>query len=149
MTAIFWIALILAAAALIVPRVLPHDADRWHEDPATTTASDGAGAQLIGRKAPRFPGHPNEVLGELIEIALSRPRVKLLEGGADEGLVTFVARTRVLGLPDYVTFKAVDEGSVTKISAISRSRFAGYDWGVNRARLEDWLGELSRRLPPE
>ena len=81
-----------------------------------------------------------------MDVALSEPRVRLLDGGAEEGLVTFVARTKWAGFPDYVTFKAVAEGNQTKIAAISRARYPGSDWGVNRERLDRWFAELELRL---
>ena len=88
------------------------------------------------------------MLGTLTEIALGERGVRLLDGGEDEGLITFVARTKWAGFPDYVTFKAVEESDRTKIAAISRARYPGSDRGVNRERLDRWFAELELRLRP-
>ena len=129
-------------------RFAPHDSDRWHIDPADASEPSGNGYRIIGDIAPRFQGDLETVLGTLSDIALAEPRVRLLEGGADEGLVTFVARTKWVGFPDYVTFKAVQENDKTKIAAVSRAKYPGSDWGTNRERLDRWFAELELRLRP-
>ena len=69
----------------------------------------------------------------------------MVQGSADEGMITFVARSRVLGLRDYITVKAVDEaGGLAKLAVLARPRINGYDWGVNARRLDRWLGELEQ-----
>lgn len=146
MKEVFYIVVILAVMGGLWIRFAPHDTDRWHVDPADAAEPDGNGYRIIGDKAPRFPGDVETVLDELSRIALSEPRVRHLDGGASEGLVTFVARTKWAGFPDYVTFKATQEGDKTKLAAISRARYPGSDWGVNRERLDRWFAELERRL---
>ncbi len=128
-------------------RFAPTNSDDWHVDPAEAGDPGAQGYRLIGLDAPRLPGHPDEVLGALVEVARSEPRVRLLDGSIDEGMITFVARTKWIGFRDYVTVKAVDEGRATKVSVTSRSRYeVGSDWGVNRNRVEHWFAELERVL---
>ena len=146
MKEILYLAIFLVAAGLIWLRLAPHDVDRWHIDPAEADEPERNGFRMIGREAPRFPGDPDTVLAALTEVALSEPRTRILEGGADEGLITFVSRTLWLGFPDYITFKAVAEGPETKLSVVSRARYPGSDWGVNRNRLDRWFAELEGRL---
>ena len=145
-TTLFFIAvLVLLGMAWI--RFAPTDRDRWHIDPAEAESPEPRGVRLIGREAPRFPGGPDEVLAAFREIALAEPRVRVLDGGLDEGMITFVARTRIMGFRDYITVKAVAEGDQTKLSIVSRSRYSvGSDWGVNRERLDRWLAELQLLL---
>ena len=146
MKEILYLVLFVLAAGLIWFRVAPHDVDRWHVDPAEVDEPRGNGFRMIGQEAPRFSGDPDTVLDALMQVAMNEPRTRVLEGGSDEGLITFVSRTLWLGLPDYVTFKAVAEGSQTKLSVVSRARYPGSDWGVNRNRLDRWFAELDRRL---
>ena len=148
MKELFYLIVFLAIVGALWIRFAPHDVDRWHVDPADSAEPSGNGFRVIGDLAPRFQGYLEIVLGTLTEIALAEPRVRLLDGGTDEGLVTFVARTKWAGFPDYVTFKAVQEGERTKIAAISRARYPGSDWGVNRERLDRWFAELDLRLRP-
>lgn len=136
----------IIAVALIWVRVAPHDPDRWHVDPYEGEDPGNAGLRLVGRDAPRFPGHPNDVLMTFSEIVTANPRAKILDGGTDEGMITFVIRTRRLAFPDYLTVKATDEGNETKLSILSRSRFSHNDFDLNRERLEYFLGELDRAL---
>ena len=144
---IYLVVFVLVVAALWI-RFAPHDVDRWHVDPADAPEPQGNGWRIIGEDAPRFPGDFETVVSNLTDIALSEPRVRLLDGGEDEGLVTFVARSKWVGFPDYVTFKAVQEGEKTKVATVSRARYPGSDWGTNRERLDRWFAELELRLRP-
>lgn len=137
---------IVILAGLLWVRLSPHDADRWHVDPADADPPRGNGYRIIGEEAPRFLGDPQLVIETLIDVARTEDRARILDGGVDEGLITFVTRTKWVGFPDYVTFKAVAEGDRTKLAAISRARYGGSDWGVNRERLDRWFAELERRL---
>ena len=128
-------------------RFAPTDPDDWHVDPAVVNDPGPRGHRLIGRDAPRLMGDPDTVLEALLTVARGEPRVRRLDGSVDEGMVTFVTRTKWLGLRDYMTFKAVSEGAETKLSAISRARYdVGSDWGMNRDRLERWFGEIEQIL---
>lgn len=142
--------LVLLIAVLCVLgwiRFAPTDVDAWHIDPAEVSDPEGRGHRLIGREAPRFPGHPDDVLQAFFDIAGQSARVRLLDGDVDEGMITLVARTKWMGYRDYITAKAVAEGGETKLSVVSRARYGiGSDWGVNRDRLEGWLAELEQVL---
>jgi uncharacterized protein (DUF1499 family) len=138
---LFIIFVVLLGAGWI--RFAPTDVDAWHVDPATANDPGAQGFRVIGREAPRFSGDPVAVLEALIAIARAEPRVRRLDGSVDEGMLTFVAHTKWVGFRDYITVKAVAEGSATKLSAISRSRYSyGSDRGVNRERMERWFAEL-------
>jgi len=139
----FFLVVIVLIFGLGWIRFAPTDADDWHIDPATANDPGPSGYRLIARDAPRFPADPDTVLEALLAIARAEPRVRRLDGSVDEGMLTFVAGTKWIGFRDYMTFKAVDEGSATKLSVTSRSRYDfGSDWGVNRERLERWIAEL-------
>ena len=136
---------ILAAMAWI--RLAPIDRDRWHLDPAEADAPGRSGIRFVGLDAPRYPGDPDTVLDTLSDIILSEPRTRLLDGDVDEGMLTFVVRSRIFGFPDFVTVKAVSEGPQSKLSVVSRSFLTnGSDWGVNASRMDRWLQEMRLRL---
>ncbi|MDD9922964.1 MAG: DUF1499 domain-containing protein [Boseongicola sp.] len=147
MKSFFGILLILLAAFLLWIRFAPTDRDLVHIDPVDADDPGPRGVKIVGADAPRFPGETTDVLEAFAHVALEEPRVKLLDGDFSEAMMTFVARTKVFGFRDYITVKATQEGEETKLSVISRSRYNfGSDWGVNRDRLDRWLGELERRL---
>ena len=128
-------------------RFAPTDIDAWHIDPAEANEPGPRGYRLIARDAPRYPGDPDTVLEALLDVVRQEPRVRRLDGSVDEGMITFVARSKWAGFRDYVTVKAVSEGDMTKLAAISRSRYnVGSDWGMNRERLESWLAKLEQVL---
>lgn len=140
----FLYTLAFLAVVVIALRFIPVDSEPFHEDPAQPDQRRSE-VRLIGRDAPRFPGEADDVLEELKRIALEDWGVHVVEGSVDEGMITFVARSRVFGFRDYITAKAVDEaGGVTKLSIFARPRFNVYDWGVNARRLDRWLGELDQ-----
>lgn len=146
-TLLYILAFVLIAAILWL-RFGPHDVDKWHVDPGDADESERAQVRLIGLDAPRFASDVDSVLEKLLEIARSEPRTRVLEGDADEGMITFVAFS-VIGFRDYITVKAVAEaGGLTKLAIASRTRSpVGYDWGVNAARIDRWLQELQQTFP--
>ena len=128
-------------------RFSPSDKDRWHVDPAEADYSQETGFRLIGPEAPRFPSSATNILEEFSDIATSEVRVKRLDGDISEGMITFMAWSKYVGFRDYITVKAVAEGTETKLAVISRAHFSvGSDWGLNRERLNRWLAELERRV---
>ncbi len=142
------LAFVIAAIIWFIwSRISSGDPDLWHVDPADADAPNRNSWRMIGREAPRFPGDPTRILNAFTEIALAEPRAKLLDGGTDEGMLTFIVRSSGLGIKDYITVKAVGEGPQTKLGVISRSgSSAGTDMGRNRERLDRWLAELELRL---
>ena len=134
-----------AALAIILARFIPVDTEPFHEDPAEPKKRRSE-VRLIGREAPRFPADADTVLETLSKIATSDWSVGIVEGGVEEGMITFVARSRVFGFRDFITVKVVDEAGGSKLSVFARPRFDVYDWGVNARRLDRWLSELEQTL---
>jgi hypothetical protein len=114
---------------LIVFRVIPSDPDRWHQMPETVSDRD-----LEGGAMRRVEGD----LATLNVIIRDTARTQVLAGGVDEGMITYVTRSRVFGFPDYTTVR--QDGEMLEI--YGRLRFGKSDMGVNAARIDGWLRQL-------
>lgn len=130
---------------LAIARLIPVDPEPYHEDPAEPDHQRSE-VRLIGRDAPRFSADADTVLATFANIARSELGVYPVAGSVDEGMMTFVARSRVFGFRDYITVKATDESGGAKLAIFARPRFNLYDWGVNAKRLDRWLSKLERAL---
>jgi uncharacterized protein (DUF1499 family) len=124
--------IVIAAAVLLALyiRFAPSDAGRFHVSGAVQSDAD-----LEGGVKRILPG---VTLAELDQIAQQTPRTKVLAGSVDDGMITYVTRSRLIGFPDYTTIEAKD-GMVT---VFARLRFGRSDLGVNRRRVEGWIKAL-------
>lgn len=153
-----WITGVLATVFLAAAAVLRFEADDpavWHADPleapgggranAHRVGPAGAGSQPIDAPAPEFAARAADLAAAFDAFVLSQPRTARVAGGPAGLWTTYVQRSRVLGFPDYISVRFIDLGSGRATVAIhSRARHGGYDWGVNRARVEKWLAALAR-----
>jgi uncharacterized protein (DUF1499 family) len=99
--------------------------------------------------APAFDATPDEVMAAFNGVAMSEPRVTIVAGDPSLMWMTVVQRSRLLRFSDYVSMVAVAlQDGRTSIAIYSRSAYGGYDWGVNEARLRDWLAKLREALKP-
>ena len=131
------IALVLLAAAAVAVvalmafvRLAPSEPMRWHQMPDTITDRD-----LDGGAMRRAVGN----LAVLDRIIRDTPRTQVLAGSVQQGMVTYVTRSRVFGFPDYTTVR--QDGEMLEIYA--RLRFGRSDLGVNADRVDGWLGRLA------
>jgi uncharacterized protein (DUF1499 family) len=150
-TFVLLLALVVAGYALYV-RFAPSDPARWNVDPLTAPdpgpRPDEGGAKLVPPEAPIFAASPQSVMEAFDAVAMATPRVTRLAGSVAEGQVTYVARSRLWGFPDYVTIRVLpvpDTGGAT-VAIYSRQRFGTRDMGVNRARVAAWVGAVEERL---
>jgi len=61
----------------------------------------------------------------------------------------YVQRTKIMRFPDTVNVRFIDLGDGrSTIALYSRSQLGESDFGVNRARIERWLGKLQKEAPP-
>ncbi len=130
---IFWLFILLIIAGLAYIRFAPSEPSVWHVDPKVTADQD-----LANGVRRRIPGEDAE-FAELDRIILSTPRTELVAGSVDEDRITYVTRSKWMGFPDYTTIQQVDD----RIELYARARFGQSDLGVNRARVDTWLGQLS------
>ena len=124
------IGLVLAFPAYV--RVAPSDPNRWHVAIAAETESNLAGGAI------RIIINSPEMLKILNKNMLNRPRTKVFAGSIEQGRITYITRTKLMGYPDYTTI----EQSGENIKLFARLRFGKSDLGVNAARLEQLKGAL-------
>ncbi|MGB3314045.1 MAG: DUF1499 domain-containing protein [Albidovulum sp.] len=147
------LALIIAGGMAYI-RLAPSDPVRWHVRPEAqgtggwTFLSPGADPVIVeeggARAAVTVPGQrPEDVLARLDAIALETPCTVRLAGSPEDGLITWVTRSAVFGFPDYTTAAARMEGPSTVLVLHARLRFGRKDFGVNKTRLQDWIGQLT------
>jgi len=148
MRTVFLLLALAAAGLAFYVRLAPSDPSRWHVDPLEASDPGAGGVKLAPPDAPVFAAPPEAVMEALDAVAMATPRVTRLAGSVAEGHVTYVARSRLWGFPDYVSVKVLPEPETAgaTVAILSRQRFGDYDHGVNRARVEAWLGALEDRL---
>lgn len=119
--------------------------ETWHADPEAPGSTTGKPNEYrIAPEGDRLPilvpQAPADLGARLEAVALAEPRTELIAGGPEEGIMTFVQRSRVMGFPDAISIAVRPEEGGSRLTVWSRSRFGHSDLGVNRARVERWLG---------
>ena len=131
----FLFTLVIGFAAYV--RLAPSDPARWHRLPEVTGPGDTT-TEGSFKAIRRITATPEDVLETVRTKALSTPRTRLLEGSVDQGMMTFMTRSALWGFPDYTTV-AIRDG---QLLIYGRLRFGKGDMGVNKARVQDWLGAV-------
>jgi len=132
--------IVLAVVGLLYVRVAPHDPAKWHVDPAAVQEVDPLN-QYIGRAS--VGGERKAVAGLLERLIVG----EVLAGSFETGFVTVIARTPMVGYPDYISVRIEEENADTsRVTIFSRSRFGVSDLGANKARVEALIGGLKRGL---
>jgi uncharacterized protein (DUF1499 family) len=93
---------------------------------------------------------PAERLFALIQgVATAQPRTFQAALFPDQLQVHYVARSALLNFPDLIAVAVrPDDPTSSTMVLYSRSVYGHSDLGVNRARIEAWLGALRSQLPP-
>lgn len=113
-------------------RLAPSDPARWHVTAGEVGNRDFAGAVI--RTIPAEPGD----MTRLDRIIRATPRTRVLAGSPEEGMITYITRSKIWGFPDYTTVEARTGAMMIH----GRLRFGFSDMGVNRARVTDWIAAL-------
>ncbi len=124
--------LFLAVGMAAYIRLAPSDPKRWHVAPQADADRDLQGGVL------RVVEAGPDGLARLDAIARAAPRTTVLAGSIGDGMITYITRTKVIGFPDYTTVQ--QDGDVLRIHG--RLRFGRKDFGVNKARVDGWLGQM-------
>ena len=75
-------------------------------------------------------------------VALAEPRTRMVAAFPALDQMVFEQRTPVLGFPDTIRVQVVSLNDGVSAILYSRSRYGGWDVGVNRKRLRRWLARL-------
>jgi hypothetical protein len=142
-------AVVAGLGLIALVRLAPSDPDDWHVDLAAPGFDPGIGQVFClgpgGRPAPSGP--MEAVLGRLDTVALATPRTERLAGSVEEGRITWITRSALIGFPDYATAQVMPGSG---LCVFGRQRFGRGDWGVNAARVGAWMQEvLGLAAPPE
>jgi uncharacterized protein (DUF1499 family) len=133
--------LVLLVGVMGYIRLAPSDPARWHVDLA---AGDLPKAHVFCiRPGTGHDGQadPRALLAELDGIALATPRTRRLAGSPEEGRITWVTRSALMGFPDYTTAQVMEGAG---LCVAGRQRFGSEDLGVNAARIGGWMQSLLR-----
>ena len=142
------IALILLAllGVFVYVRLAPMDAERWHADPDAGARTGKPNDILIAADGDRLPVvtalAPDDLSERIDAVAMAEPRTIRLAGIPEDGHVTYVQRSKVMGYPDAISVKVAPEGDGSRLTIWSRARFGHSDLGVNEARIDRWLDAL-------
>lgn len=139
--------LLIVISGLLYIRWAPIDGAAWHVDPLTVVKPDTPNAYLLrphggDGPAPEFSMNPNMLAFAVQEMAAELPRTEFIYGSTGMRHMTFVARSRWLGLPDFITVKVLENGDGSALAIYSRAQYGFSDLGVNRARVLRWVDVL-------
>jgi hypothetical protein len=135
---------LLILGLMVYIRLAPSEAAEWHVAPPDALFQGVAPGQVAplpnGALLVLGPakGPAAELLAKLDAIALATPRTARLAGSVEEGRITWITRSKIMGFPDYTTAEIRPDG----LFVYARQRFGSRDMGVNAARLTDWLSSL-------
>jgi uncharacterized protein (DUF1499 family) len=98
---------------------------------------------------PRYGVPAERLFGLIRTVAASQPRSFQAALYPDQLQAHYVGRSALLNFPDLVTVAVRPDGAASSTMILySRSIYGRSDFGVNRARVEAWLGALRSKLPP-
>jgi uncharacterized protein (DUF1499 family) len=131
----FWIGMtaVLGLCFLAYVRLAPSPGARWHVAPEVE--ENKVLANGVHRRVALGIGG----LGRLDRIAESDPRTHRLAGSVDQGMITYISRTRLVGFPVYTTVMQAGE----ELLIHARSRFGRRDFGTNAVRVDHWIDALT------
>jgi len=145
MKVLFYIILLLIGLTVggsVFVRLAPLDAQALHVNPTEVTPPANPNYALLAGTTGSYIGvSPDEVAGRLVALAEALGAT-LLAGAPEDGLATYVVRTRLMGFPDIVSVSLTAEGAGTQVDLFSRSVYGYSDMGVNTARAQDWMQSL-------
>ena len=130
-----------------------HDPQVWHVDPQLVERPLTPNTYLVApqvlhlvtvdREAPQYRVS-TDVLAKAFDDFITRQNnIGIVAGSVEEGWITYVQRSAILRVPDYITIKYIPlEGGASTFIIWSRSRFGHGDMGVNKERIDGWLANF-------
>lgn len=96
---------------------------------------------------PVYPVPAAQLYADILAVAAGQPRTFPAAAYPDRLQAHWVARSAVLNFPDLIVAQVSSAGgNESTLVLYSRSVYGYSDLGVNRHRLEAWLGALDRTL---
>lgn len=99
-------------------QTVTHDPAVWHVDPLTVPPSPTPNSYRVappefteypvGRPAPIYAADARTVAAAFDKFVMKQPRVQRVAGSVNEGWITYVQRTEVLHMPDYISVRFYD-----------------------------------------
>src|SRR6056300_1932134 len=125
--------LVLIIGGLAYIQLAPSEVTRWHDMPDFDSDQDLAGGVM------RVLDPVDQAqFAKLVQVIQVSDRVTHLAGSVADGKITFIARTKWMGFPDYVTL----QWGNNRLRVYSRLRFGQSDLGVNGRRLDTWISQV-------
>ena len=122
---------------------MPISPSAWHVDPSAAKRTGRPNDYLVAEGGDHpplaVPEAPAEVMARIDAVAMAEPRTHRLAGSPEEGFVTYVQRSRLVGYPDVISLRVVPDGTGSRVTVYSRSRYGVSDMGVNRKRVVRWM----------
>jgi len=138
-----WLLLMIVISGLVYIRMAPDDLTSIHNIPASSAVpgkQEYFDAGIIISE--RVKAKPQAVLADLHKIITATPRTTVLVGSVEEGMISYVTRSKVFGFPDYTTMRVLPEEDYSRLTIYSRLRFGLYDFKVNSRRLYKWMDAI-------
>ncbi len=135
-----WLLLMIVISGMIYIRMAPDDLINIHSIPANSAVpgkQEYFNAGIIISE--RVNAKPQALLQDLHKIIMATPRTTVLTGSVEEGMISYVTRSRIFGFPDYTTVRTEPEKDYSRLTIYSRLRFGSYDFKVNSYRLYTWM----------
>ncbi len=144
--------LLFVAAAAAIGYEMTKERPPEHADPAAVTPPSTPNwalavpetADVDGDpiRTPVFDETPLALIERLEAIALAEPKTERIDGGGDTVWRSYRQRSRLLGFPDLISVRAAPAEGGATLYVFSRAVYGYSDMGVNRKRVERWLGAL-------
>lgn len=115
--------------------------------PNTALAAPDGFSPTSNIVTPGFTVPPDHLFELVRAVAAEQPRVFQIVIYPDRFQVHYVVRSAVFNFPDVVTAQVRQERPGTsELILYSRSVYGYGDFGVNRKRVETWIGQLETKL---
>jgi len=93
---------------------------------------------------PEFDLSAQDLAAKFDALAISEANVERIAGSVAQLHISYVAKSKWLGFPDYISAKFIAlTPEKSTLSIHSRSRFGYSDMGVNESRVQRWLTALN------
>ena len=121
---------VVALGVAIWVRNIPTPAERYHARFAVPEADRRMPGGFVTVRRTDARG-----FARLVETIAGSPRTARIAGEVEDGHVSFVTRTRVMGFPDVTNVLRMENGIAIRGHLVVGKG----DMGVNRRRIERWL----------